>query len=193
LHESSQPIFIEGYHKPGARDKDDAVYTALQDLMSSGRTSRLYRSLVRDKKIAVQSGGFNGLPGDKYPNLFVFFAVSTPGHKPQEIRDAIHEEIERVKNEDVSDDELQMIKTRAKANLLRQLGDNEGLAFQLGSTQALRGDWRELFREVDHIANVGKADIRRVANTTFVAANRTVGMIESTQLAQAPVAGKETK
>ena len=193
LHETSQPIFIEGYHKPGARDKDDAVYTALQDLMSSGRTSRLYRSLVRDKKIAVQSGGFNGFPGDKYPNLFVFFAVSTPGHTPEEIRDAIHSEIERVKNEDVSDDELQMIKNRARANLLRRLANNQGLAFQLGSTQALRGDWRELFREVDDIAKVSKADIRRVANTTFAASNRTVGMIESTQLAQAPAAGKETK
>lgn len=193
LHETSQPIFIEGYHKPGARDKDDAVYNALQDLMSSGRTSRLYRSLVRDKKIAVQSGGFNGFPGDKYPNLFVFFAISTPGHTPEEIRDAIHSEIERVKNEDVTDDELQMIKTRAKANLLRRLGNNQGLAFQLGSAQALYGDWRELFREVDDIAKVSKADIRRVANTTFVASNRTVGMIESTQLAQVPAAGKETR
>jgi predicted Zn-dependent peptidase len=193
LHETSQPIFIEGYHKPGARDKDDAVYEALEDLLSSGRTSRLYRSLVRDKKIAAQSGGFNGFPGNKYPNLFVFFAISTPGHTPEEIRDAIHSEIERVKNEDVTDDELQMIKTRARANLLRRLGDNQGLAFQLGSTQALYGDWRELFREVDDIAKVSKADIRRVANTTFVASNRTVGMIESTQLAQAPAAGKETK
>ena len=193
LHETSQPIFIEGYHKPGARDKDDAVYEALQDLLSSGRTSRLYRSLVRDKKIAAQSGGFNGFPGNKYPNLFVFFAISTPGHTPEEIRDAIHSEIERVKNEDVTDDELQMIKTRAKANLLRGLGDNEGLAFQLGGTQALYGDWRELFREVDDIAKVSKADIRRVANTTFVASNRTVGMIESTELAQTPAAGKETK
>jgi len=193
LHETSQPIFIEGYHKPGARDKDDAVYQALEDLLSNGRTSRLYRSLVRDKKIAAQSGGFNGFPGNKYPNLFVFFAISTPGHTPEEIRDAIHSEIERVKNEDITDDELQMIKSRARANLLRQLGDNRGLAFQLGSTQALYGDWRELFREVDDISRVSKADIRRVANTTFVASNRTVGMIESTQLAEAPSAGKETK
>lgn len=193
LHETSQPIFIEGYHKPGARDKDDAVYQALEDLLSNGRTSRLYRSLVRDKKIAAQSGGFNGFPGNKYPNLFVFFAISTPGHTPEEIRDAIHSEIERVKNEDITDAELQMIKTRAKANLLRSLGDNPGMAFQLGSTQALYGDWRELFREVDDIGKVSKADIRRVANTTFVSSNRTVGMIESTQLAQAPAAGKETK
>ena len=86
-----------------------------------------------------------------------------------------------------------MIKTRAKADLIRKLGDNQGLAFQLGSAQSLYGDWRELFRHVDDIAKVSKADIRRVANATFVESNRTVGMIESTQLAQASAAGKETK
>jgi len=194
LHETAQPIFIEGYHKPGARDKDDAVYDALQDLMSNGRTSRLYRSLVRDKKIAAASGGFNGFPGSKYPNLFVFFAVTTPGHTPEEVRDAIHTEIERVKKEDISDEELQMIKTRAKADLIRALADNQGLAMQLGDAQSLYDDWRGLFRHVDDIGKVSKADIRRVANATFVESNRTVGIIESTQLAQgAPATGKETK
>ncbi len=193
LHETSQPIFIEGYHKPSARDKDDAVYDALQDLMSNGRTSRLYRSLVRDKKIAAQTGGFNGFPGSKYPNMFIFFSISTPGHTPGENRDAIHAEIERLRNEDISDEELAMVKTRAKADLLRQLGDNQGLAFQLGTTQSLRGDWRELFRHVDDIGKVSKEDIRRVANAIFVESNRTVGMIESTQLAKGPAAGKEAK
>jgi predicted Zn-dependent peptidase len=193
LHETSQPIFIEGYHKPGARDRDEAVYDALQDLMSNGRTSRLYRALVRDKKIAAFSGGFNDFPGAKYPNLFVFFAVSTPGHTPEETRDAIHAEIERVKKEDITDDELQMIKTRARADLIRKLSDNQGLAFELGTYQSLFGDWRELFRHVDEIAKVSKADIRRAANATFVESNRTIGMIESTQLAQATsAAGKET-
>src|SRR5271157_242311 len=193
LHETSQPVFIEGYHKPSAKDKDDAVYDALQDLMSNGRTSRLYRSLVRDKKIAAQTGGFNGFPGSKYPNMFVFYAISTPGHTPDETRDAIHTEIERVRNQDISDEELKMIKTRAKADLLRRLGDDQGLAFQLGTAQSLYGDWRELFRHVDAIDKVSKADIRRVANATFVESNRTVGMIESTQLANAPAAGKEAK
>jgi len=194
LHETSQPVFIEGYHKPGARDKDDAIYDALQDLMSNGRTSRLYRALVRDKKIAAASYGFNSFPGAKYPNLFVFYAMSTPGHTPEEIRDAIHLEIERVKTEDISDEELQMIKTRAKADLLRQLADNQGLAFQLGTYESLFGDWRELFRHVDDIGKVTKADIRRVAQSIFVDSNRTVGMIESSKLAQATSSeGKESK
>ncbi len=179
LVDPSQPFYIEGYHKPGTVHPDDAVYDAIEDLMSEGRTSRLYRSLVRDKKTAAFSAGFNGLPGSKYPNLFAFFAVATPGHANKEIADTIHAEIERVKREDISDAELKMIKTRAKANLIRRLNDNQGLAFQLGSTQAVYGDWRELFRQVERIEKVTKADIRRVANSTFVSTNRTVGRIET--------------
>ena len=173
LHEQAQPIYIEGYHSP-----DDAVYDAITDLMSSGRTSRLYRSLVRDKQIASDSAGFSGMPGNKYPHLFAFYAVPIPGHKPEEMADAIHAEIERLKKEDISDAELKMIKTRSKANLLRSLGSNEGLANNLALFQARYEDWRELFHSVERIDKVTKADIRRVANKTFTSDNRTVGIIE---------------
>jgi predicted Zn-dependent peptidase len=179
LQERSQPIYLEGYHRPDDRSPDDAVYDAIADLMSNGRTSRLYRALVRDKKIASESAGFTGQPGSKFPHLFSFYAVPLPGHKPEEMADAIHAEIERLKNEDVSDEELKMIKTRAKADLIRGLDSNQGLAFQLGFYQMRYGDWRELFHAVDRIDQVTKADIRRVAKQTFVPTNRTVGIIES--------------
>jgi predicted Zn-dependent peptidase len=178
LHEQAQPLYLEGYHRPDYRSPDDQVYDAIADLMSNGRTSRLYRALVRDKQIASDSEGFTGLPGSKYPQLFAFYAFPIPGHTPKEMADAIHVEIDRLKKEDISDEELKMIKTRAKANLIRSLGSNEGLASELGIYQARYDDWRELFRSVDRIEKVTKADIRRVANQTFTAENRTVGIIE---------------
>ncbi len=178
LHEQSQPLYLEGYHRPDYRSPDDQVYDAIADLMSDGRTSRLYRALVRDKRIASDSEGYTGMPGNKYPQLFAFYAVPLPGHTPQEVGDAIHVEIERLKKEDISDEEFKMIKTRAKANLIRSLGSNEGLAFALGLNEARYDDWRELFRSVDRIEKVTKADIRRVANSTFMPENRTVGIIE---------------
>jgi len=179
LKEKSQPLYLEGYHRPDYMTKDDAVYDAITDLMSEGRTSRLYRALVRDKKIAAFSAGFTGLPGIKYPHLFAFYAFPLPGHTAQEVADAIHVEIERLKKEDISDDELKMIKTRTKANLIRGLAENTGLANQLAFYQTRYGDWRELFRTVDRIDKVTKADIRRVANETFNDTNRTVGVIET--------------
>jgi predicted Zn-dependent peptidase len=179
LHEMAQPLYLEGYHRPDYLSPDDAVYDAITDLMSDGRTSRLYRSLVRDKKIASDAAGFSGLPGNKYPHLFAFYAFPLPGHKPEEMETAIHAEIDKLKNQDISDDELKMIKTRSKANLIRSLGSNEGLANNLGIYQARYDDWRELFRQVDRIDKITKADIRRVANQTFVSTNRTVGIIET--------------
>ncbi len=189
LEDASQPIYLEGYHRPSFRSPDDAVYDAIADLMSDGRTSRLYRALVRDKKIASDSAGFSGLPGNKYPHLFAFYAIPLPGHKPEEMAVAIHEEIDRLKTQDISDEELKMIKTRAKANLIRGLDNNEGLAYQLAIYQARYDDWRELFHSVDRIDKVTKADIRRVANQTFVPTNRTVGIIET----KAPPAGQSQK
>ena len=185
LHDRSQPLYLEGYHRPDYHDKDDNVYDAIADLMSNGRTSRLYRALVRDKKIAAYSAGFTGLPGNKYAHLFAFYAFPLPGHKNDEVADAIHSEIERLKKEDISDEELKMIRTRAKANLLRGLDSNEGLASELALYQARYSDWRELFHQVENLDKVSKADIRRVANQTFVPTNRTVGIIESVAPAQA--------
>jgi len=188
LKETSQPIYMEGYHRPAATHPDNAAFDVISMLLSSGRTSRLYKSLVRDKKIAAVAAGINGFPGSKYPNLFVFYAVPTPGHSAADVIESMRAEIERIKSEDVSDDELKSVKTRVKGGLLRQLDSNEGLAEQLASYQTLYGDWRELFREVDRIDKVTAADVRRVANETFLPTNRTVATIESTRPA-APKGG----
>jgi len=191
LKDRSQPLYLEGYHRPDYRSKDDAVFDAITDLMSEGRTSRLYRALVRDKKIASFSAGFSGMPGTKYPHLFAFYAVPLPGHTTSEMADAIHVEIDKIKKEDITDDELKMIKTRSKANLIRGLADNEGLATQLATYQTRYGDWRELFRSVDRIDQVTKADIRRISNEIFVDTNRTIGVIENTGGGGAPSGGDQ--
>lgn len=178
LKGATQPFYLEGYHKPDYRDPDDAVYDAIQDIFSNGRTSRLYRSLVRDQQIAVDAEGFSGFPGDKYPGLFAFFMVPAQGHTPEEMRTAIHKEIDRLKTSDVSDDELAMFKTRERADLLRGLGDNQGLAEQLANYQLRYGDWRELFRQLDKIDKVSKADVKRVANKIFTEQNRTYAVVD---------------
>lgn len=187
LNEQTQPLYLEGYHRPSDRDPDDPVYDVMADLLSKGRTSRLYRALVRDKQIALAAEG-GSYPGGKYPTLFYFFAIPIEGHTAREMAGPIHDEIEKLKTTDVSDEELQSVKTRAKADLIRSLADNEGLASQIGLTQARYGDWREIFRDLDQIQKVTKADIRRVANSTFTENNRTVAMIETQKPPAAPAA-----
>jgi len=181
IREATQPFYLEGYHKPDYRDPDDSVYDAITDIFSNGRTSRLYKSLVRDQKIAADAEGFSGFPGDKFPGLFAFYAVPVPGHTPDEMRDAIHKEIDKMKASDVTDEELAMFKTRARADLLRGLDNNEGVAQELAEFQTRYGDWRELFRQLDRIDKVSKADVRRVANKIFVDNNLTSARIEFKQ------------
>ena len=177
IREATQPFYIEGYHRPDYRDPDDSVYDAITDIFSNGRTGRLYRSLVRDQKIAAEARD-SADPGDKYPGLFAFYAVPLPGHTPDE--DARRhpqgagppEERRRHRRR------TGRFKTRDRADTLRGLADNEGLAHQLAEYQTRFGDWRQLFRELDQIDKVTKADIRRVANKIFVESNRTSARIE---------------
>lgn len=179
MKDASQPFYLEGYHRPDCRDADDAVYDAISDILSNGRTSRLYRSLVRDQKIAAEAAGFNGFPGIKYPHLFAFYAVPTPGHTPQEVRQGIHQQIQRLKDEEVSDQELRQVKTRAKATLLRGLASNIGLAQALSAAQVRYGSWQNLFLQVQRIEKVSKEDIRRVSQKVFLDSNRTAAWIET--------------
>lgn len=179
LEDPAQPFVLIGYHKPGADHRDDAVFDAITDIVGMGRTSRLYKALVKEKKIAVYASGFQGMPGTKYPNLFLFYSVPARGHTNAESQEAIDAEIERLKTELVSPDELAKAKTRARASLIRQLDSNSGLAAQLTYYEVVTGDWRNLFNQLDKIDKVAAEDIRRVAKEFFTTKNRTVGLIET--------------
>ena len=181
LEDPAQPFVLIGYHKPGINHPDDAVFDAITDIVGMGRTSRLYRSLVKEKKIAVVASGFQGLPGNKYPGLFLFYAMPSRGHTHQECEQAIYEEIEKLKAELVTPEELAKAKTRARAGLIRQLDSNSGLAAQITFYEVVTGDWRNLFKQLDKIERVTAEDIQRVAKEYFTKKNRSVGVIETAE------------
>jgi predicted Zn-dependent peptidase len=181
VDDPSQPFVLIGYHKPDIHHADDAVFDAITDIVGMGRTSRLYKSLVKEKKIAVAASGFQGMPGTKYPNLFLFYAVPARGHTNEECEEAIDAEIERLKNELVSPEELAKAKTRARASLVRQLDSNSGLAAQLTFYEVVTGDWRNLFKQLDKIDKVTAEDIQRIAGEYFTIKNRSVGIIKTTE------------
>jgi predicted Zn-dependent peptidase len=185
MKDPAQPLYVEGYHKPAATDPSEPAYDAIADVLTRGRTSRLYRLLVRDKQLAVQVQTGGAFPGAKYPHLFIVFAVPSRGVTTDAVVEALRPELERLKTEDITDEELARFKTRAKADLIRSLDSNEGLAENLANYHTLFGDWRELFRYVDRLEALTKADVRKAAAATFVEANRTVGKIE-TATAAAP-------
>ncbi|MGK7877922.1 MAG: M16 family metallopeptidase [Xenococcaceae cyanobacterium] len=173
----SQPWYLEGYHRPELNHPDHPVYEIISGLLSSGRTSRLYKSLVEEKQVALSAEGFSGFPGEKYPNLVLFYGLTAPGHAVDDVAMALNEEIERLKTEPISEQELQRVKTQLRANLLRSLDSNIGMGRLLAEYEAKTGSWRNLFEQLDAIAAVTAADVQRVAQKTFTPENRTIGRL----------------
>lgn len=179
MEDPSQPFLVVAYHKPAFDDPDNAVYDAIADIMGGGRSSRLYTSLVKEKKVAMYTGTYTEL-GRKYPGLFLFFAVPNQGKSVEDCENAIYEEIEKLKTTPVSQDELDGLKARAKNNFIKSIDDNYGLALNLAVYQNLTGNWRELFKELEKIDKVTADDIMRVSKQIFVKNNRTVGIVKTT-------------
>jgi predicted Zn-dependent peptidase len=175
----SQPWYLEGYHRPAVTHPDNAVYEIIASLLSDGRTSRLYKSLIEQQRLALNAQGFSGFPGDKYPNLMLFYALTAPGHTVDEVAVALRKEVESLKTQPVSEIELQRVKTQARADLLRTLNSNMGMAQQLLEYEVKTGSWKNLFKQLDEIIAVTPADIQRVAKATFTPENRTIGKLLS--------------
>ncbi|OCQ90169.1 peptidase M16 [Nostoc sp. MBR 210] len=177
----SQPWYLEGYHRPAVTHPDNAVYEIISRLLSEGRTSRLYKSLVEKQQLALTAQGYSGFPGDKYPNLLLFYALTAPGHTVDELATGLRQEIENLKTQPVTATELQRVKTQARADLLRSLDSNTGMAQLLLEYEVKTGDWQNLFKQLDEIAAVTPADIQRVAKAAFTPENRTIGKLLSKQ------------
>lgn len=173
----SQPLYLEGYHIPSLKHPDYPVYEVISALLSSGRTSRLYKSLVEEKQVALSAQGFSGFPGDKYPNLLLVYALTSPGTSLEELAIALRAEIELFKTEPVKPEELERVKTQLKAGLFRTLDDNMDMAQILAEYEAKTGSWRNIFEELAKLEKITPEDIQRVAQKTFTAENRTIGRL----------------
>ena len=173
------------YHRPDQYDKDDPVFDVLSSLLSSGRTSIMYKDLVRDKKLALGAGAESEFPGGKYPSLFFFYLIPGLGHTAAENEKEVDTIIANLQKEKVDDAALARVKTRTRAGVIRQPDANAGLAQLLASYYANYGDWKKLFTNLDEIDKVTADDVQRVAKKYFTAENRTVAVtFQPTEAAQ---------
>jgi len=171
------------YHVPPAGNTDDAVFDAISGIMN-GNTGRLYKRLVKEKGIAIDAYGYGG--GMVYAGRFSFggHPKAAEGHTPDELEQAIYEEIEQLKNVPVSAYELQKVKNRSEADFIRSLSSNYRLAAQLGRSELGLG-WRDIQESLGRLKSVTTDDIQRVARTYFVKDNRTVGILVRKEKARA--------
>jgi predicted Zn-dependent peptidase len=179
LELETQPIYIEGYHRPAIDHPDNLVYEVITKLMSDGRRSRLYSQLVEKQQIALSAEGSNSYPGNKFPHLLVFSALPAPGVTLEQLAVSLQAELTKIQQEPVSPTELERVKKQFKSETLAALGSNEYMANFLVETDVKFGSWQKLFEALDKLNAVTAADIQRVARATFTEANRTVGKLRT--------------
>jgi predicted Zn-dependent peptidase len=138
---------------------------------------------VTKQKVAVAAAGFPDFPGEKYPSLFTFYGVTAPGKTNEDLEKAMMAEIVRLKNELVSEEELNGVKRRWRAGLLSQMNSNTSMAGLLAKFEVLMGNWAEAFDYLEKVNKVTAADVQRVAKKTFVDSNRTIAYLEPLQKA----------
>jgi predicted Zn-dependent peptidase len=171
----TQPIFGMGFHRPVQTHADDPALSVLGSVLGDGRTSRLYKRMVKDEKSALAVGSFNGFPGSKFPTLFIVFAIPNSGFSPEQMETVSFEEIKKVQDGGITDEELTRIKTQTRAGFIRNLEGNQGLAGALAEYEILRGSWEKLFDEVARIEAVTREQVQQAARTYLTVENSTVG------------------
>lgn len=179
IEESSQPWFMMGFHGVEENHPDAKALDLLGSILAQGRTSRLYRRMIVEEQSALNAGAFSGFPGSKYQSLFLAYVLPNQGVDMENVESTMLEEIEKVKEGDVRQSELDRVRTNARANLIRGLDSNSGLALSLAEAQGKHDDWRTIFTDLDELNEVTLEDIKRVAETYLVKRSRTVGMIQT--------------
>ncbi len=183
LVEDAEPQLLIGYHKPTLPERDDYVFDVITMLLTDGRTSRLYRKLVVERQLATDISAFTA-PGSRYPNLFIIAAVPRAPHTAQEVEGAIYEELELLKREPVTPEELQQILNRLEADEIKAMTSNDGLAYRLTEYEATAGTWRYLTRHRSQVAAITAAQVAETARTYLVPENRTVATIRKQEAAR---------
>jgi len=170
------------FHTPPDGNADTAALSILASTLGSGGggfrggmgggggTGRLYKLLVRDKQIAV-SASASSRP-QWYVGAFQFSATPRvdKGVQPEDLEKEIWAEVEKVKKEGLTDEEIQKAKNKGEAAFIRGLASTSGLASRVGRAELKRG-WRSILTDLDDLKKVTNEDIKRVAAKYFVKDN----------------------
>ncbi len=171
-----EPQMLIAYRKAPLPDRDDYLFDLAAQILGEGRSSRLYRRLVEEEQLATSVATY-GAPGSRYPNLFVISAIPRSPHNAAEVETVIYEELARLGNELVSDEELEQARKQLRVGTLRQLRGNGGLARMLTYYQTVAGDWRYVTRYNEAITSLSAEELQGLARRAFVPENRTVATI----------------
>lgn len=175
--EVPSPYLMIGYHTPEATNKDYYSLSILNAVLSSGNSSRLYSELVDKKQLANMVGSDFSESFD--PNLFNIYAIAAKGVKEVDIESAIYAEIDKIKKDGITENELQKIKNQKLVEFYAQIETINGKSNNIGTYELFFGDYRKMFDAPAEYSKVSIEDVKRVASQYFNKSNRTVGILKS--------------
>ncbi len=173
--EAQLPYILMNYHTPNWQNDDAYVLELLSRVMSRGRSSRLYHSLVYEQKLAVEVGtDYDFDTTDPY--VFMVYGQPLPGKTTEQVETALEAEIKRLQTELVGEKELQKAKNQLLADFYMSLDSLFYRGMLLGKLETV-ASWTLIRDFVPKIQKVTSEDLRRVAKQYLVPDNRTVGLL----------------
>ena len=163
VRKAGSPIQIMGWFKPLLPDPNDLYLEILARVLAGRQDARLTRGLVLEQKLAASIGVYASFPGDRYTNIFGVMAVPAPGKDYDTVQKAVLEEIEKVKREGITQDELDRVRRNLTAEFLYRMRSNASLADELSYYETVTGDYRTLFRLYADLEKATLADVQNAA------------------------------
>ena len=166
------PAVVQAYHMPAQGTDDSYALDMLSTLLSGGQSARLYKALVDEQKKAytVQSFPFSS----EDPGLYLVFALANVGVNIDDLEKAMDAEVDKVKNELISEKEFQKIRNQVESQIVQQNSSMVGVAEQLANYYVYFGDANLINTEIDRYMKVTREDLQRVAKKYINKENRVV-------------------
>ena len=173
--EAQLPSIVMGYHVPNLREPDSYVLEVISVILSGGKSSRLYQSLVREKRLVLSADADHSLIS-RDPGLFYLSADLLPGKEVADVEKALDQEMERLHNERVGEQELEKAKNQLESSFIFS---QDSIFYQamLLAQHEISLDWRAIDDYLPSIRKVSAEDIQRVAKRYLIPDNRTVGIL----------------
>jgi len=166
------PVVVVAYHITFDGNPDSYPLHIASKVLSDGESSRIYRKLVYETQLALAAFGGGNIIED--PNLFFAVAIVQPGQKPEDAVNALIAELDKLRTQPISQDELQQAKNQWTRDYILSRESNKEKASQLGHAVVIHNDVKTADGEFDIFMNTTAADVQRVAQTYFKPENRLV-------------------
>jgi len=161
-----------GWHGPAFDSADHVALTVMDEVLTGGRSSRLYRKLVSDDEVASEVHG--ALAPFAHPGLYELWVNARPGKTAAQLLRTVEREVERLANRGPTADELDKAKNRLELAFLHGMETANGKADQIGFFAAVTGDVGGVFRQLDAWREVGADDVAAAMRRHLDPRRRTV-------------------